>query len=368
MARSFVITFDTADLRYPGGFAAFIQDIYAGCAHETEWIVSNPLIKENDIIYLLKLSEPGRGIVASGVSESRACAYGEKDSVKAKKQGKELRIVARFDRAVDYRKGEALNLDVLAKRCKRQKWDFPESGMEIREKNVPVLEELWHKCIDGASGERPLLPSDIRHNILLVRIRTEYYHRLSERGMYEWTRGFWNRSVEYVQPAQYALTVINGKVAEVYKIKEWIPAKDVDNYLYTYMKSKHDGKIAFVGKVARRDIRDYYIGRRVDSLYQYGESSRLRLFLKDGKSCFDDPREKNSRRKSAADKDKVSKVEKKANLRGVALEEPMMPKKRMRKADGTLRYICGRCEASFSKSDRCPECGQLVKVLGGRTL
>ena len=72
MARSFVITFDTADLRYPGGFAAFIQDIYAGCAHETEWIVSNPLIKENDIIYLLKLSEPGRGIVASGVSESRA--------------------------------------------------------------------------------------------------------------------------------------------------------------------------------------------------------------------------------------------------------------------------------------------------------
>lgn len=39
---------------------------------------------------------------------------------------------------------------------------------------------------------------------------------------------------------------------------------------------------------------------------------------------------------------------------------PMKPKNRIRKPDGTIRYICGRCDASFSKSPRCPECGQLV--------
>lgn len=366
MARSFVITWDTGDLRYPGGFAAFIQDIYAGQAHETEWIVSNPAIKKNDIIYLLKLSEPGRGIVASGISECRASSYEVKDPVKAKKLGKDLHIVVRFDRAVDYRKGEALSLDVLSKRCKRQKWDLPESGMEIREKNVPVLEEEWHKCIDAASGEHPLLPSEIRHNILLVQINKEYYLRLSERAMYEWTRGFWSRSVEYVRPAQYALSIINGKVAEVYRIREWIPAREVDNYLHSYVKERHDGKIAFVGKVARRDLRDYYVGRRVDSLYKYGEGSQVRLFLKGGKTAEPAMIEKKTRSADLGKKDKAVKDRKPEKVRSAELDEPMNPKRRLRKADGSFRYTCGRCEASFGKSDRCPECGQLVKVWEGR--
>ena len=40
---------------------------------------------------------------------------------------------------------------------------------------------------------------------------------------------------------------------------------------------------------------------------------------------------------------------------------PMRPKNRIRKADGSIRYVCGRCQAIFNKSPRCPECGQLVK-------
>lgn len=40
---------------------------------------------------------------------------------------------------------------------------------------------------------------------------------------------------------------------------------------------------------------------------------------------------------------------------------PKKPKSRKRKADGTMQYICGRCEKIFNKSSRCPECGQLVK-------
>ena len=34
---------------------------------------------------------------------------------------------------------------------------------------------------------------------------------------------------------------------------------------------------------------------------------------------------------------------------------------RLRKADGSVLYICGRCGGSFMKAPRCPECGQLVK-------
>ena len=40
---------------------------------------------------------------------------------------------------------------------------------------------------------------------------------------------------------------------------------------------------------------------------------------------------------------------------------PMKLKNRVKKADGTIKYVCGRCGKSFLKSLRCPECGQLVK-------
>lgn len=38
------------------------------------------------------------------------------------------------------------------------------------------------------------------------------------------------------------------------------------------------------------------------------------------------------------------------------------PKKILRNEDGSLRFVCGRCETTFSKAPRCPECGQLVKL------
>lgn len=43
------------------------------------------------------------------------------------------------------------------------------------------------------------------------------------------------------------------------------------------------------------------------------------------------------------------------------INTPLRPKGRIRKSDGTITYICGRCEIKILKSPRCPECGQLVK-------
>ena len=40
---------------------------------------------------------------------------------------------------------------------------------------------------------------------------------------------------------------------------------------------------------------------------------------------------------------------------------PLRPKYRSRKNDGSIKYVCARCYASFLKASRCPECGQLVK-------
>ncbi len=43
------------------------------------------------------------------------------------------------------------------------------------------------------------------------------------------------------------------------------------------------------------------------------------------------------------------------------INTPIKPKGIVRKSDGTIRYICGRCGQSFNKAPRCPSCGQLVK-------
>lgn len=46
----------------------------------------------------------------------------------------------------------------------------------------------------------------------------------------------------------------------------------------------------------------------------------------------------------------------------MSINSPMKPKSIIRKADGTMRYVCPQCGLSFLKSPRCPECGQLVSV------
>ena len=43
------------------------------------------------------------------------------------------------------------------------------------------------------------------------------------------------------------------------------------------------------------------------------------------------------------------------------INTPKEPKNTIKSADGSIQYICGRCETAFNKAPRCPECGQLVK-------
>lgn len=45
------------------------------------------------------------------------------------------------------------------------------------------------------------------------------------------------------------------------------------------------------------------------------------------------------------------------------INTPMEPKSRFEGEDGYIRYVCGRCGATYLRSPRCPECGQLVKEL-----
>ena len=44
------------------------------------------------------------------------------------------------------------------------------------------------------------------------------------------------------------------------------------------------------------------------------------------------------------------------------INSPLKPKGTIRRTDGRIQYICGRCGLSFYKSPRCPNCGQLILI------
>lgn len=154
---------------------------------------------------------------------------------------------------------------------------------------------------------------------------------MTPRELYEYTRGFWKNRISYVEPAEYALSVLDGNVIEVYKIFRWFHASQADNILRKYDPEKHSKRIAFDGEVASNEIRNYYLGRNVKQLFEWGNAHAVTFIpAYEGNDGVDD------------------------------INTPMKLKGKERKADGTYQYICGRCSAVFNQASRCPECGQLV--------
>ena len=170
--------------------------------------------------------------------------------------------------------------------------------------------------------------SDIKHNLVIIKINQTYHEGMSAQELYEYTRGFWKRKIESVKPAQYALAVVYGIVVEVYQIDKWIKAEQAENHFRNYDPTKHSDRISFVGEVAPPEIRDQYIKKNVDLLYKNGEADPVKLFLK---------YEENT-----------------------GINTPLSPKRIIEKPDGSIRYICSRCNIDFARAPRCPECGQLV--------
>lgn len=44
-----------------------------------------------------------------------------------------------------------------------------------------------------------------------------------------------------------------------------------------------------------------------------------------------------------------------------SINTPLKPKKKYIIGNGMIRYVCGRCDTTFTKAPRCPACGQLIK-------
>jgi hypothetical protein len=104
-------------------------------------------------------------------------------------------------------------------------------------------------------------PVEVRHKAVLITINQLYRSDMTAEELYEATRGIWVVG-ERRERAEYALSVYQGIVREVYRIVKWYPAGTLSYYTRDASNFKSRGRWEFEGVVAT-DIRDEYVGKSV---------------------------------------------------------------------------------------------------------
>ena len=125
-----------------------------------------------------------------------------------------------------------------------------------------------------------LLPKDIKDNLIIIKINESYYEGISAEALYEYTRGIWYRNLKSVRNDDYALSVVNGIVIEVYKIDRWMPATEAIFRLRTINPQKAAKRIAFEGRIADDLVRNRYLGKSVKLLYERSATNPAVSFSK----------------------------------------------------------------------------------------
>ncbi len=121
---------------------------------------------------------------------------------------------------------------------------------------------------------------DITDNIVIIKINQSYYDGISADALYDYTRGIWKRSIKSVSVADYALSVANSIVVEVYKIDRWMPATETEFKMRKVDPKRASERIAFVGRVADDSVRNRYIGKSVACLFKNGAANPVVSFSK----------------------------------------------------------------------------------------
>ncbi len=115
-------------------------------------------------------------------------------------------------------------------------------------------------------------PVQIDVSAVLFRISKLYREDMSPFELYEATRGVWLMAAKgRREGAEYAFTVHNGLVKEVYRIDEWHPAGTTPYQTRSKADTDRPERWEFVGAPAEEHIRREYLGRSVQ--HYFGGSS-----------------------------------------------------------------------------------------------
>jgi len=121
-------------------------------------------------------------------------------------------------------------------------------------------------------------PSSLQINekVILIRINQRYRPGMHGEELYHNTRGVWPLSETRCINAQYAISVFNGIVLEVYEITSWHKAKTT---AYKYREDLPNlyvpNRKEFIGKVAKDEVRIKYFGKSVAHYFKKGNQNPI---------------------------------------------------------------------------------------------
>ena len=107
---------------------------------------------------------------------------------------------------------------------------------------------------------------------LLIRIAKLYKPGMSPEQLYEATRGVWKLGPDK-DAAEYALSVANGIVQEVYAIGAWYQAGSTPYNTRPISEVAIPGRWEFTGTIAPEAVRQKYVGSSVAHYFRPGNAN-----------------------------------------------------------------------------------------------
>jgi hypothetical protein len=105
-------------------------------------------------------------------------------------------------------------------------------------------------------------PIQVRHKAILLTINRLYRSHMTPLELYETTRGIWRVGTRRNE-AEYALSLYQGIVLEVYRIDQWYPAGTLEYRTRDsseFRNGRNSRRWEFSGEIAQQEIRAEYVG------------------------------------------------------------------------------------------------------------
>jgi len=132
--------------------------------------------------------------------------------------------------------------------------------------------QVGRMSLDDLVGFYAAKPAKITYPVLLIRINKLFRKGMTERELYEATRGIW-RVGPRRNHVQYSFAVFHGLVREVYAVNRWFPANTLKYKTRDLSSRDLTGRWEFEGNPAPPDIRLSYINRSVKEYFKPGNQS-----------------------------------------------------------------------------------------------
>jgi len=122
----------------------------------------------------------------------------------------------------------------------------------------------------------------ITEPVLIIRVNKLFHNGISATELYEITRGVWKIAEPRRSSVEYAFSVYDGVVKEVYKVNAWHPALSTpyknrsENDITLNGEISMEGRAEFIGEVAKPEIRDKYLDRSVAFLFSKGAANPVK--------------------------------------------------------------------------------------------